>query len=198
MQTSARKEDRRVRRTKRLLTQALVQLMQEKTVKDITVKELTELADMNRGTFYLYYKDIHDMLRQVEDNLFSLLEGLLDKHKDDGAQTDITSILEDIFTFASENADLCRVLLSRNGDITFLMRMNQLLKEKCKIYWDAVNADHDDDEYDYCFNFCVCGCAGLLFAWLGKNCAEAPAQMARIASDMLIRGSLSSAEAGGN
>ena len=50
-----KKEDRRVRRTKKLLIQALTELMQQKPVKEITVKELTDLADMNRGTFYLYY-----------------------------------------------------------------------------------------------------------------------------------------------
>lgn len=53
MEKESRKEDRRVRRTKKLLTQALTELMQHKQIKDITVTELTELADMNRGTFYL-------------------------------------------------------------------------------------------------------------------------------------------------
>ena len=62
-----KKEDRRVRRTKKLLTQALTQLLQEKQINEITVKELTDLADMNRGTFYLYYKDIFDMLEKLSE-----------------------------------------------------------------------------------------------------------------------------------
>ena len=61
-----KKEDRRVRRTKKMLTQALTQLMQEKQIKEITVKELTDLADMNRGTFYLYYRDVYDMLEKLD------------------------------------------------------------------------------------------------------------------------------------
>ena len=65
-----KKEDRRVRRTKKLLTQALTQLLQEKQINEITVKELTDLADMNRGTFYLYYKDMFDMLEKIEDGMF--------------------------------------------------------------------------------------------------------------------------------
>ena len=64
-----KKEDRRVRRTKKLLTQALTQLLQEKQINEITVKELTDLADMNRGTFYLYYKDMFDMLEKIEECL---------------------------------------------------------------------------------------------------------------------------------
>ena len=67
MAEELKKEDRRVRRTKKLLTQALTELLQEKQVNEITVKELTDLADMNRGTFYLYYKDIFDMLEKNYD-----------------------------------------------------------------------------------------------------------------------------------
>ncbi len=48
------KTDRRVRRTKRLLLESLTSLMKEKPIKDISVKELTDLADINRGTFYLH------------------------------------------------------------------------------------------------------------------------------------------------
>ena len=77
-QGTVKKEDRRVRRTKKMLTQALTKLMQEKQVKDMTVKELTELADMNRGTFYLYYKDVYDMLERLEDNLFASLDQILE------------------------------------------------------------------------------------------------------------------------
>lgn len=54
--------DRRVMRTKTLLIHSLSTLMKQKNIKDITVKELCELADINRGTFYLHYKDIYDML----------------------------------------------------------------------------------------------------------------------------------------
>ena len=78
-----KREDRRVRRTKKLLTQALTQLLQEKQAKEITVKELTELADMNRGTFYLYYKDIFDMLEKIEDSLFEALDAIVARHEEE-------------------------------------------------------------------------------------------------------------------
>ena len=55
-------EDRRVRRTKQLIKQSLIELMHEKPFKDITVKDITERADLNRGTFYLHYVDIYDLL----------------------------------------------------------------------------------------------------------------------------------------
>ena len=59
-------QDRRVRRTRKRLQEALAALMREKELKDITVRELTDLADVNRGTFYSHYKDLYDMREQVE------------------------------------------------------------------------------------------------------------------------------------
>ena len=61
-ETAAHKEDRRVKRTKKQLEKSLIQLLETKPIQDITVRELTELADINRGTFYLYYRDIFDMV----------------------------------------------------------------------------------------------------------------------------------------
>jgi AcrR family transcriptional regulator len=50
------KTDRRIKRTRYLLVHALTSLMLKKSIKDITVKELCESVDINRGTFYLHYK----------------------------------------------------------------------------------------------------------------------------------------------
>lgn len=54
------KMDRRVRKTRALLLQGLVKMMENHDIQDISVKELTELVDINRGTFYLHYDDIYD------------------------------------------------------------------------------------------------------------------------------------------
>ena len=54
-------EDRRVTRTRRLLRQALVKRMREKSVSSITVKELCDECDINRGTFYAHYRDVYDL-----------------------------------------------------------------------------------------------------------------------------------------
>ncbi len=57
--------DRRVRKTRRQLRECLITLLKEKKVQDITVRELTDMADLNRGTFYLHYKDVFDLLEKT-------------------------------------------------------------------------------------------------------------------------------------
>ena len=60
-----KKTDRRIRKTKQQLQEGFIHLRKSKSIKDITVKELCELTDLNRGTFYLHYKDIYDLLEDV-------------------------------------------------------------------------------------------------------------------------------------
>ena len=72
--------DRRVRRTRKQLRECLVTLLKQKKVQDITVRELTELADLNRGTFYLHYKDVFDLLEKTESELLDDFNQLVMKH----------------------------------------------------------------------------------------------------------------------
>ena len=65
----AEKVDRRVRKTKAQLRAGLARLMQKKSIKEITVKELVEEVDINRSTFYLHYTDIYQMLESIEAEL---------------------------------------------------------------------------------------------------------------------------------
>jgi AcrR family transcriptional regulator len=64
----ARKTDRRVRRTRDVLGDVLVELMQEKPFEEITVQQVLERARVSRSTFYTHYRDKNDLfLGDVED-----------------------------------------------------------------------------------------------------------------------------------
>jgi len=191
-ETLQKKEDRRVRRTKKLLTQALTQLLQEKQINEITVKELTDLADMNRGTFYLYYRDIFDMLEKIEDGLFEALDEIVSLHEHDDVSLQTKPILLDLFRFIEENQEICRVLLSPHGDINFLHRLNQVVREKCLQMWPN-EEEKKDATFEYHYSFVVYGCVGVFRAWLNSNCQEPAEKMAEMADAMIRRGSLSTA-----
>lgn len=73
-------DDRRIRRTKKLLKESLATLLLKKKLNDITVKELVDLADLNRGTFYLHYRDIYEMLSQIEAEMLNELEEISSRY----------------------------------------------------------------------------------------------------------------------
>ena len=185
-----KKEDRRVRRTKKLLTQALTQLLQEKQINEITVKELTDLADMNRGTFYLYYKDMFDMLEKIEDGMFEALDAIVSPHEHDDVSQQTKPILLDLFRFIEDNQEMCRVLLSPHGDMNFLHRLNEVVREKCLKAWPVIRKEKGEADFDYHYSFVVFGCAGIIRAWVNRNCPESAEKMAEMAYGMILRGSL--------
>jgi len=193
MAEEPKKEDRRVRRTKKMLTQALTELLQQKQVKEITVRELTELADMNRGTFYLYYKDIFDMLEKIEDDLFEQLNEIFAHHEREVVTAQTRPILLELFQFIAENREMCQVLLSPNGDMNFLHRLNEVLREKCLQVYRAVTPGGGDgtDVFDYQYSFIVFGCAGIIRAWVSRQCPESPRQMAELTDTLIRKGSFS-------
>ena len=73
--------DRRIRKTKDLLRKTLTELLMEKDLKNITISELTERADINRGTFYLHYKDIYDLYEQIEKELLDDFVAIIARHR---------------------------------------------------------------------------------------------------------------------
>lgn len=62
--------DLRVKKTRNSIINAFLQLRAKKPLERITVKELADLAEINKATFYLHYKDIYDLSEQLENELF--------------------------------------------------------------------------------------------------------------------------------
>lgn len=193
MAEELKKEDRRVRRTKKLLTQALTELLQKKQVNEITVKELTDLADMNRGTFYMYYKDIFDMLEKIEDELFQKLDVIAQSHEHGDPTQQVKPILLDLFRFIEENQEMFRVLLSPNGDMNFLHRLYEAIRERSLEIWKDQMGSLGEKEFDYRYSFVIFGCAGMIRAWVNRSCQETDMQMAELADRMIRRGILTEA-----
>ncbi len=183
------KTDRRIRRTKHLLLQALTKLMQEKSIKDITVKELCEISDINRGTFYLHYKDIYDMLEKVENDLLAQLENVFKKYTPYSTPDFPYPLFLDTFRIIEENTDLCHALLSPNGDISFMNKTKELFRHQ---YLHEYIVEHTPagfpTSHEYFSDFLVAGCSGLIEAWLSHGKVESPEEMAALISQLISSG----------
>ena len=118
--------DRRIRKTRKQLKDCLISLLKTKRIQDITVRELTEMADLNRGTFYLHYKDVFDLLEQTETELLGKLNSVIQKHRAEELLDRPFNIFHEVYTLVYENASLVEILLGENGDLNFLNRMKQI------------------------------------------------------------------------
>lgn len=180
------KTDRRVRKTKRQLRYGLTQLLEKKSIKDITVKELSDLVDINRGTFYLHYKDVYDMVEHIEKEMFDNFHSVLDRYPADSLSNGPLPMITDIFRFVKENSDMCRALIGKHGDMHFISRLEKLLKERCFCEWAKLFSKSQN--FDYYYAFIVTGCIGLLQKWLEMGLKESPEYMASLAEQMIMNG----------
>ena len=182
----AEKTDRRIRRTKALLSQGLIQLMEEKDIRDISVKELTDLADINRGTFYLHYTDIYDLLAQMEDELFVEFNELLDRTmKEGGGGHSPGRVLLEVFCFLERHWDLARVMTGPHGDFSLVNRLKSLVEKRIG---GILASKHRDCDCLYMEAFVISGCVGVIETWLDQPEPASPEEMAAICSKLLLEG----------
>lgn len=174
-----KKEDRRVRKTKRLLRQGLSQLMMQKKIKDISVRELAELVDINRGTFYIHYRDIYDMVAQIENEMYEDFKHIVESHT---VPTDAGSLrfLIDFFTYISENREMVVALLSSNGDIAFLSRIQTMLHVRAMEILGSRYPHQNARDFEFFYDFVAAGTVQLLNTWLTKETQKTPQEMAEL------------------
>ena len=180
--------DRRVRKARRQLRECLITLLKEKKVQDITVRELTDMADLNRGTFYLHYKDVFDLLEKTEAELQEDFNQLVCKHDAVDLKQRPSVIFNEIYSLVYDNADLIEILLGENGDLNFVNRLKQLIREKCLKDWMEVFRSGNAAAFDAFFSFIVSGCIGLVQYWLQTGLKETPEQMAKLTEHIITKG----------
>ncbi len=100
--------DKRVKRTQKLLASALINLTLQKGYEAVTIKDITDYADVGYATFFRHYHDKDDLLQDVSE---VVLESLVQRLSPDGVKNDFPQVGIILFQFVKENSELIRVLL---------------------------------------------------------------------------------------
>lgn len=113
-------EDRRVRKSKRAIKQAFIQLLKENNLDRITIQQISDLADVNRGTFYLNYEDKYALLDEMENEQIEEIKGFVDIRKMDLSTKTSDRFIEDfankiiknVITHIEHNIEFYQVILN--------------------------------------------------------------------------------------
>ncbi|MCJ1748516.1 MULTISPECIES: TetR/AcrR family transcriptional regulator [Mammaliicoccus] len=113
-------EDRRVRKSKRAIKQAFIQLLKENNLDRITIQQISDLADVNRGTFYLNYEDKYALLDEMENEQIEKIKGFVDIRKMDLSTKTSDRFIEDfankiiknVITHIEHNMEFYQVILN--------------------------------------------------------------------------------------
>lgn len=181
--------DRRVKRTKKLLRDSLFSLLQEKSINEITVTELTEVADINRATFYFYYTDIFDMLDQIQNEAYEMFEDVLQGTEDSvNSPEAFAKYIENILIFCKTNPAIAKFVITREySNNKVLKRIAKLLAKNVPV---AKETFSQDDPRRFILNFALNALTGTVVDWMDDGMIIPPNTMAEFIADMYISGSL--------
>ena len=180
-----KRTDQRTRLTKMLIRQALTALLHQKPIQSISIRELCEQAGINRGTFYAHYRDIYDLLGQIEQEMLVGFQQALSPLLENSTPLQITA---GIFECARENADLCSVILGPNGDKKFTAQLLDIGRERCMECYTKLFPTATPQKIQYYYIFVSAGCIGLLEKWIGDGMTLSATEIAQIAEGIMLSG----------
>ena len=140
------KEDRRIRKTKSAIKRAFTDLLKKKDLDKITVQDISNQADINRGTFYLHYKDKYMLLTDMEDECISQIWSStqfnqLDTSTPENTADDfINNILTKVLQHISDNMDFYHTILQLERKSRLEEKIHSLMKENMQKY---ISIDHE-------------------------------------------------------
>jgi AcrR family transcriptional regulator len=124
------KVDRRILRTRKLLWEALIALIEEKDYSDITIQDIADRANVNRVTFYLHYRDKQDLLVKSVEVIFEELTAKTTPMTGEAFRLDIAPEgMTQVYRHIAENARFYRKLLGENGIPLLVDRLRKFLAE---------------------------------------------------------------------
>lgn len=188
----ARKLDRRVRRTRALLAEALIKLIMEQGFENLTITDIAEAADLNRATFYLHYGSKEELLIDLLESRFDALVEQIDQINAAQLyswQTDHSEQV--IFHHVAENAEMYKALLGSHA-VGYVV--NRVINYIAQAVEDEIREAYTDEEVHAPIVLIAQHVAGALFAqiswWLQNDMPYSPAEMARRSHQMCQMGTL--------
>lgn len=157
--------DRRTRRTQKLIRDNFIDLMSKMPINEITIQELADKADVNRRTFYLHYTDIYDLLSKTEDYVMQHFSQMLDDFEIPSDEKVIgPTFFKVIMTYISDNQKMIGVLC-RNPDSQLMEKLIELTVNNGQ---KVIPFEHPENA-EYILNYCCWGMVGVLHTAMRKN-----------------------------
>ncbi len=161
-----KKESRRVRMTKMLLTESFLKFLSEKPLSKITIKEICEDADLNRSTYYTYYTDPYDQLKKIEDEIILDMNEYVDSIRAGESETRMhqKQVVRSILEYIQSKKRLFKVLLGDNGDNKFEHKMLDHFEDLIfhKDFFDEKSVKRKEYQYVYAST----GSIGMIRRWI--------------------------------
>lgn len=152
-------------RSRKLIRQAFVELMQEKDLEKITVTDIVSRADINRGTFYAHYQDTRAVIEQIENELIEkMLEFLGEFQYKNFFQNPLPLLLK-LARYLEEDLEFYRILINARGADQFLVKIKNIFVKYMENDSDTPERVKKSTEFVVRINFFAGGIINLYQIW---------------------------------
>lgn len=154
--------------TKTNLKEAFWKLYKEKSLNKISIKEITDIAGYNRGTFYNYYKDVHDIFNEIklslmpsEEYIASVLKSMENNRWDEIIDTSYSPE-------EGEDREKILLLFGPNGDPDFMHEYKRDIRLKITNHVDDLSIDKMN-KLEYMLEFMLSGMLSVTMLWVEND-----------------------------
>lgn len=126
------------------------------------------------------------MVEQLENEMLEEYKDIVLSHAPKTTGEIPKPILFDLYSFVSDNSDMCLALIGPNGDLAFVNKLKELVRDRLLYYWKLLTKDQYGDYFEYFYSFLISGCFGLFEAWLKNGTRETPKEMSDLTEKMFI------------
>lgn len=192
-----KKKDRRVRRTRRRLRDALIELILEKGYDKVTIQNITDTADLSRATFYLHFTDKDELLanslEEMFDELVDSVKDLMLRRKLELIEGDAPSL--PAFKHVAEYSDLYKSLMGDKGVSSVINRILDYIARVGEEQYRLMVTDEEEKNLPVPIDIMARHMAGALFSmlsyWLEQDMPYTPEEMASYFHRMTVPALLS-------
>lgn len=175
------KGNRRTLYTKKVIKESIIELLQEKEIHQITVTDICNRADINRGTFYTHYKDAYDLLQSMEDELF---DQILKYALETPLETHLNTLLINVLDLIAQNKQLCKILFCKQRGSKVLDRI-LYIAHKLDIDKFVGNPNLNDVYMDYLIKYSIGGIISVIQVWLENDLRESPSDLVKFLNSIV-------------
>ncbi len=174
-------EDRRIRKTKKAVKKAFIELLNEKSdFGDISVNDIAERADINRGTFYLHYQDKYDLFEKYVEELISEVTSKIEVSNQEKEVEDKDNNLYVLFfEHFQKYSSFFKPILSFKGGPYFYTRFIEVIKDYYLERYNKVSIQNETEKLDkeILINFVSHAQLGVINHWLQTDMSKTPEYM---------------------
>lgn len=179
-------EDRRINKTKTILKEKLLELLKNKQINEITVSQVTNLANVGRSTFYLHYNDIFELYEDIEKEIINELIKIFNDSFPSINEDKTKELSKNLINYIYNNKNIFQILINQQNT-NFVYKLKKLFYNEVFNEANKINPFNDKNNDKMESIFVVSGIVGIIEKWILDNFIPSKKEISGIINKIILK-----------